>query len=182
MAERKALFLENCKKGYRFETYMCRSCLEESFERNMGADTQKANPRKITLGAQYFANAVSATLKAPEQHLHKVVRRCGYFHFQMQDANGQTPKISFTADRKHVYNEELDQLTLESFFSDAPGILDIFKNEVESCKNAIETEENIDTPEGFHSFIRSLFGRYGIESEFDTALSELMASPELKLH
>jgi hypothetical protein len=182
VAERKALFMENCKKGYRFETYMCKSCLEESFERNMGLSVQKANPRKIELGAQYFANAVSASLKAPGQHEHRVVRRCGYFHFLMQDANGLTPKISFTADRKHVYDEELDQLTLESFFSDAPGILDVFKNEVESCKNAIETSENLDTPDGLHAYIRSLFAKYGIESEFDVALSSLMASPELKLH
>jgi len=182
VAERKALFMKNCQKGYHYETYMCKRCLEESFKRNMGSNTQRTNPRKIEFGAQYFANVVSATLKAPEQHQHKVVKRCGYFQFQFQDAYGSTPKVSFSAERRHLYNEELDQLTLESFLSDAPGILDIFYGEIASCRKAIETANGMDTPDGFHSYIRSLFSEYGIEPEFDAALSSLMDSPELKLH
>ena len=32
VAERKSLFLENCERGYRYETYMCRECLAEGGE------------------------------------------------------------------------------------------------------------------------------------------------------
>ena len=182
VTERKALFIKNCQQGYHYETYMCRRCLEESFEKNLNLDIQKTDPRKTELSAQYFANVVSATLKAPDQHKHKIVRRCGYFNFQLQDAYGNTPKISCTAEQQHMYNEKLDRLTLKSFLSDAPGILDIFYNEINYCRNVIETSNAMDTPDGFHFYIRSLFSLYGIESEFDTALSYLMTYPELKLY
>ncbi len=182
VVERKNLFLRNCQKGNSFETYMCRKCLEESFFRNFSPDIQASNPRKIELGTQYFANAVSAALKAPEQHKNKVVKKCGYFQFQLQDAYGKTPKVSFSAERRHLFDEELDELTLESFLSDAPGVLDIFLNEINSSINAIETCDGMDTPDGFHIYIKSLFSQYGIEAGFDTALSFLMDDPELKLY
>lgn len=182
VVERKRLFLENHADGCRTETYICRKCLEDSFERNMGPDAQKANRRKVEFGAHYFANAVSASLKTPKQHIQKMVRRCGYFQFQLQDAYGKTPKISFTSERRHHYDEELDQLKLESFLSDAPGILDVFYNEIESCRNAVDTTDGRDTPEGFHQYIRSLFDRYGILPQFDTALTRLMESSDLTLY
>ena len=182
VAERKALFLRNCKKGFQYETYMCRDCLEESFKRNMGPDAQKNSPRRIELGAQYFANAVSASLKAPDQHHYKVVKRCGYFQFQLQDAHGKTPKISFTAERRHTYEQALDQLSLEGFLSDAPGILELFYKEIDYCRAAVDRTDHVDTPEGFHGYIRSLFSAYHIESHFDKALSSLMTVPKLKLY
>ena len=182
VAERKKLFVKNCQKGNRFETYMCRKCLEESFFRNFGPKIQASNPRKIELGTQYFANAVSVSLKAPDQHKNKVVKKCGYFQFQLQDAYGKTPKVSFSAERRHMFDEELDELTLESFLSDAPNVLNIFLNEINSARNAIETSDEMDTPTGFHSYVRSLFLEYGLVSGFDTALSFLMDDPELKLY
>ncbi len=182
VAERKKLFLKNCQKGFGFETYMCRKCLEQSFFRNFGPDIQKSNPRKIELGMQYFANAVSAALKAPQQHKNRVVKKCGYFQFQLQDAYGITPKVSFSAERRHQFDEEVDELTLESFLSDAPGVIDIFLNEIKSSKNAIETSDGLDTPDGFHIYVRSLFSQYGIEHGFDAALSALMDYSELKLY
>lgn len=182
VAERKKLFMENCQKGNNFETYMCRKCLEESFLRNFGPAVQASNPRKIELGTQYFANAVSASLKAPEQHINKVVKKCGYFQFQLQDAYGKSPKVSFSAERRHMFNEELDELTLESFLSDAPGVLENFFNEINNSKNAIETLDAMDTPAGFHSYVRSLFSEYDLESGFDSALSSLMDHPELRLY
>jgi transcriptional regulator with XRE-family HTH domain len=182
VAERKTLFMKNCQKGFGFETYMCRKCLEQSFFRNFGPDIQKSDPRKIELGMQYFANAVSTALKAPEQHKHRVVKKCGYFQFQLQDAYGKMPKVSFSAERRHQFDEQLDDLTLESFLSDDPSVIDIFRNEINSAKNAIETADGIDTPDGFHSYVRSLFALYGIEHGFDSALSALMDYSGLKLY
>lgn len=182
VVERKRLFLENHKNGCRTETYICQKCLEDSFERNMGPEAQKTNFRRVAFGADYFANAVSATLKSPEQHIQRIVKRCGYFQFQLQDAYGKTPKVSFTSERRHHFHEELDELKLESFLSDAPGILDVFYNEIESCKHAVDTSHQRDTPEGFHQYIRSLFDRYGILPQFDRALAGLMESPSLTLY
>ena len=92
VAERKALFLENCNRGYRYETYMCKACLEESLARNIGPEAQQADPHKVALHVEFYANAVAATLKAPEQHHHRIVDRCPYFQFQIQDADGEAPK------------------------------------------------------------------------------------------
>jgi hypothetical protein len=182
VAERKKLFLENCRKGYRFETYICQGCLEESLKNNIGAEARNTDPRKADLFARYFANAVSAFLKCPDQHLHRVVKRCTYFQFQIQDAHGDNPKVSFTSDRRHYFHNEWEQLNIEGFLSNAPGITDLFFQEVEKCRTAARHTEKINTPDGFHSYIRSLFALYGMAGPFDLAMAQLMETPELRFH
>jgi hypothetical protein len=117
---------------------MCLECLAESLERTVGPAAQIANPRKVELYAKFYANAVSATLKAPDQHLHRIINRCPYFQFQIQDADSLTPKVSYTAMRRHEYGEAYDQFTLESFLSDDNAIVTLFKNEVKLCMAAID--------------------------------------------
>ncbi len=180
--ERKSLFAENCRKGTRYETYICKKCFEESLIKNIGPVAQAENPKRVELFTRYIANAVSATLKKPEQHIHQIIKRCAYFEVQIQDADGKTPKINFTAMRKHFFNEEWDQLNLQSFLSDAPGITDVFFNEVERSRSAADQEDAIHTPDGFHAYIRERFGDHGLESVFDTALAGLMDSRELKFY
>jgi transcriptional regulator with XRE-family HTH domain len=182
VAERKTLFMENCNRGERFETYMCRECLAESMERTVGLTAQIANPRKVELYAKFYANAVSATLKAPDQHLYRIVNRCPYFQFQIQDADSLTPKVSYTAMRRHEYGEAYDQFTLESFLSDDNAIVTLFKNEVKLCMAAIDPKAECDTPEGFHAHIRDHFSAFGMAACFDAALAELMETSELRFH
>ena len=182
VTERKDLFLENCTKGFRYETYMCKSCLEESLEKNIGPSAVKTSPVKVELFTKYFANAVSASLKFPDQHYHRVVRQCASFQFQIQDAHGENPKVSFTSDRKHNYNNNWEQLNMEGFFSNAPGITDLFFNEVEKCRNAVDENGDINTAEGFHVYIRSLFDTHSLGRQFDQALAELMEYQGLKLY
>ena len=179
VAERKTLFLENCNRGERFETYMCRECLAESLERTVGPTAQIANPRKVELYAKFYANAVSATLKAPDQHLHRIVNRCPHFQFQIQDADSLTPKVSYTAMRRHEYDEAYDQFTLESFLSDDNAIVRLFKNEVELCMAAIGHTGERHTPDGFHAHIREHFSAFGMADCFDAVLAELMETPDL---
>ena len=180
--ERKALFMENFIKGFRYETYMCKDCLEESLEKNIGYAAAQASPVKVDLFTRYFANAVSASLKFPDQHLHRVVKRCPRFEFIIQDAHGKNPKVSFTSDRKHSYNNHWEQLNMEGFISNAPGITDLFFNEVGKCRNAMEETAGINTPEGFHAYIRSLFETHNLGRPFDHALAELMEYQGLKLY
>ncbi|MGM0393559.1 MAG: hypothetical protein ACQEQ5_03925 [Thermodesulfobacteriota bacterium] len=182
VAERKNLFMENCRKGYRFETYICQGCLEESLKNNISRQSQKSNPRKADLFAGYFANAVSAYLKFPDQHRHQVVKRCTYFQFQIQDAQGDTPKVSFTSDRRHYFHNEWEQLNIEGFLSNAPGITDLFFQEVEKCRMAARQTDGPNTPQEFHDYIRGLFVSHGMGSAFDRALAELMDTPELTFH
>jgi transcriptional regulator with XRE-family HTH domain len=181
VAERKSLFLKNCKQGARYETYMCRECLEESLERNIGPAAWHVDPRKVDLYAEFYANAVAATLKAPNQHCHRIVNRCTYFQFQIQDADGATPKVSYTAMRRHNNQKAGDQLTLESFLSDDAAIVALFKNEVAQCMAALEPTGG-HTPEGFHAFIRERFASFGMADRFDAALTKLMVSPGLFLY
>lgn len=182
VAERKELFLENCRKGHRFETYICQGCLEESLKNNIGKEAQTAHPRRALLFAKYFANAVSAFLKFPDQHLHQVVTRCTYFQFQIQDAHGENPKVSFTADRRHYFHNEWEQLNIQGFLSNAPGITDLFFQEVEKCRTAARQTEEPNTPQGFQNYIRDLFVSHGMGEAFDQALGELMDTPGLKFH
>jgi hypothetical protein len=182
VAERKKLFLENCRKGHRFETYICQGCLEESLKNNISRQSQKSDPQKATLFARYFANAVSASLKFPDQHRHQVVKRCTYFQFQIQDADGGTPKVSFTSDRRHYFHNEWEQLNIEGFLSNAPGITDLFFQEVEKCRIAARQTDGLNTPQEFHDYIRDLFVSHGMGPAFDQALADLMETPGLKFH
>ena len=182
VAERKSLFLKNCKRGHRFETYMCRQCLEESLQRNIGPEAQSADPRKVDLYAKFYANAVAAALQAPGQHIYRIVNRCTYFQFQIQDAEGTAPKVSYTAMRRHNYDEACDQFTLESFLSDDAAIVALFKNEVEQCIAAVDPSGSDDTPEGFRAYVEERFSTFGVADRFDTALAELLKSPDFIFH
>lgn len=180
--ERKSLYLENCTRGFQYETYMCKDCLEECLEKNIGPDAVNTSPVKVDLFTRYFANAVSASLKFPDQQLHRVIKRCARFEFIIQDAHGKNPKVSFTSDRKHSYSRNWEQLNMEGFLSNAPGITDLFFNEVEQCRNAVTKTKNINTPEGFHAYIRSLFDAHDLGRQFDQALAGLMEYKGLKLY
>lgn len=180
--ERKALFAENFTKGFRYETYMCRDCLGESLEKSIGASAVQVSPVKVDLFTKYFANAVSASLKFPGQQLHRVIKRCTRFEFIIQDVHGKNPKVSFTSDRKHSYNNNWEQLNMEGFLSNAPGITDLFFHEAAKCQNSIEETDHMNTPEGFHDHIRSLFESHNLGQQFDRALASLMDFQGLKLY
>lgn len=182
VAERKALFLENCNKGHCFETYMCRKCLEESLERNIGSEARRADPHKVGLYVKFYANAVAASLKAPAQHLHRIVNRCTYFQFQIQDAGGTSPKVSYTAMRRHDFIEASDQLNLESFLSDDAAIVALFSKEVAQCIAAVDHTGDRHTSKGFHAYIRDRFAFFDLGAPFDEALAVLMDAPDFHFY
>jgi transcriptional regulator with XRE-family HTH domain len=182
IAERKALFLENCNRGHRYETYMCKTCLKESLVRNIGPPAQQNEPHKVELYAQFYANAVAASLKAPHQHLHRIVTRCPYFQFQLQDADGHAPKVSYTAMRRHDFANASDQFTLESFLSDDPAIVGLFKDEVNHCRNAIDRDDQESVADHFPAFIKDQFADFGLADPFDASLDALMKTSGFRFH
>lgn len=182
VAERKKLFLENCARGEKYIAYMCKGCLEESLDRRIGARAQASDMEKVVLYARYYANAVSATLKFPDQHFHKVVRRCTHFQYQIQDAEGTSPKVSFTANRQHFFQKEWEQLNIEGFLSDAPNITELFLKEVDKCRDGLDENEAIASPAGFADYIRSQFDLHKVLPLFDKELDTIMAQEGLVLH
>ncbi|MCG8614871.1 MAG: hypothetical protein MI802_01535, partial [Desulfobacterales bacterium] len=181
VAERKALFLENCKKGTRYETYMCRGCIEDSLDKHIGVRAQQASMERVTLYTRYFANAVAASLKFPDQHRHLVVRRCTHFQFQIQDADGSAPKISFTSNRPHMFHKEWEELNIEGFLSDAPGITEIFATEIEKYRDGLKEAEAVSSPEDFSDYIRAQFTLHNLTDLYDRTLESFMGEPDLVL-
>ncbi len=182
VAERKTLFLQNCHKGHRYETYICRECLDESLRRSLGTNTWNNDPNYIKLLARYYANAAAAFMKFPRQHIHRIVNRCSIFKSQIQDADGPAPKVSFTARREHRLGVDCDQLTLEGFLSDNQTTVGLFMNEVNRCRNALDTTDDRHTPEGFHAYLRAIFLAHGHGETFDTAFKTLMKTSEYVFH
>jgi hypothetical protein len=160
---------------------MCRACLEESLKRNIGRRHKRPIRAKSILYVKFYANAVAASLKAPDQHLHRIVNRCTYFQFQIQDAAGKTPKVSYTAMRRHDDIDACDQLTLESFLSDDAAIVALFKNEVTHVPLPGIAGGGHPSND-FHAAIQNEFARFGLDRQFDVALAVLMDSPGFHFH
>jgi hypothetical protein len=125
---------------------------------------------------------VAASLKAPDQHLHRIVNRCTYFQFQIQDAAGKSPKVSYTAMRRHDPIGSCDQLTLESFLSDDAAIVALFNNEVAQCVATRDHSVGGHPSKDFHATIQNKFGTFGLDIQFDAALAVLMESPGFNFH
>ena len=181
ITQRKALFLENCRQGMRYETYICRECLDLSLERNIGAKAQKTDPNRVNLVAQFYANVAAATLKFPDQHIYGLMDRCTYFQFQVQDADGDNPKVSFTTTRNHPNDTKWEAPHIQGFFSNAPGITDLFLAEVDHCRQASAQLPQLNTAQGFVDHIRARFDHHGVRPLFDRAFDQLMAQPEMTL-
>ncbi len=181
VTQRKALFLTNCHRGLRYETYICLDCLDMSLEKNIGAKAQDTDPERVNQVARFYANVAAATLKFPDQHIYGLMERCPYFRFQIQDADGANPKVSFTSIRKHAGSPNLDAPHVQGFFSNAPGITELFLAEVDHCRAAARALGELNTARGFTDHIAQKFGHHGVGPLFAEALERLMAQPEMVL-
>ena len=180
--QRKALFLKNCKAGMEFETYICRECLGLNLEKNIGPIAQAQNMARVEQVAQFYANVISTVLKFPDQHRYGIMDRCPYFQFQVQDAKAPHPKVSFTSVPRHPRETKWEAPHIQGFFSNAPGISDLFMAEVDYCRTSAGQNPDLNTPDGLATHIRNLFKIHGVVSLFDRALDSLMARPGLILH
>ncbi len=177
--ERSENFLRNLEKGFLSETYICRDCMDDYLERHISAQARNEFPRRAHLATQYMANALSLSLKRPDQHKVYIVERCPYFHFMIQDADGKTPKVSYPGRKLHVYDNEYDKRMLEGFTTDLPHIVAHFRHEVDMCRGAVTQETKDGYPELFKKYIFDIFTQHGMAEQLHKELAPLLDSDEL---
>lgn len=177
LKERSAVFLENCTAGSHTETYICRRCFEDYVDTNLGKAAEIHPARRKDLVLRYLANALSLSLKQPQQHQILIMERCPYFHFLMQDADGKKPKVSYPGKKIHSYNNESDKRNLEGFTTDLPQVISHFRHEIEMCKTAVPTEMMINFPQSLNEYFFSIIERYDLTDQFQVILNRLMQSP-----
>jgi transcriptional regulator with XRE-family HTH domain len=182
LQERQQIFQQNLKKGFFSSTYICRDCFSEFLNRNIGKEAQRDAPRRSRLTVQYIANALSLSLKRPQQHKIFLIERCPYFHFMIQDADGDTPKVSYPGRKLHAYNNEFDKRMLEGFTTDLPHIVSHFRHELDMCSRAVKSEDEKSFPVGFQQQLFSAFQQHGLKEQLQESLDTLMAEPELKFY
>ncbi len=176
IAERRSLFLENCRRGYRFETFICRHCLDDYLKRQLDPSAEPNRGRHRESVVRYFANAIAAIRRSPLQHRTSIVERCAYFHFQIQNAEGRRPKLSFPGRKIHHFDNDAEQMNLEGFTSDAPGMLQLFFSEADLCRRAAVEELERDYPDGLVAYLAQCFRSHGLEGELSAAVDHLLRS------
>lgn len=175
LVERRELFAANLSAGHRVETYICKSCLDDYLVRHIGPAARQENPRRAELVVQYLANALSLALKRPDLHQIRIMERCPYFHFLMQDADGKQPKVSYPGHKLHVFNNEHDMRMLEGFTTDLPLIVGQFKNEVEMCRRATVVQLVEGYPDAIVDYFADKIRELGMADSLEANLGELMA-------
>lgn len=182
LCERQEIFQHNLQKGFSSQTYICKDCFSDYLLRNIDKNAQKENPRRCHLTIQYIANALSLSLKQPKQHRIFIIERCPYFHFMIQDANGDTPKVSYPGRKLHSYNNEFDKRMLEGFTTDLPHIVSHFRHELDMCSSAVATEQREGFPEEFKKQLFTAFDEHGLKEQFQNSLETLMAKSEITFY
>ncbi len=179
LKERMALFRKNCSAGSRLETYICRTCLDEYLERHLGPPARKKNPQRAELVIDYLANALSLSLKLPQIHRIYIMERCPYFHFQIQDADSQQPKISYPGRKLHLFNNHFDKRNLQGFTTDLHHIVHHFRQEATMCRGAILPEFVKKYPLSLEQYFLSVFKQFSMVELFEKRLSILMQKEEI---
>ena len=179
--DRLDTFRANCKAGFKNIGYICCHCFSESLDRNLKFCAKTGDESKLTQLAQYYANAISCTMKFPEQHQLYIVERCSQFQFLMQNAESKSPKVIFSGQSPHAFNNPYDQLNLEGFSTDASSFVNLFRMEIAMCESSVNKEDPRNTPQGLSDYIYSKFVKWDAGHLYDAALQKLLATPELTL-
>ncbi|MDJ0780839.1 MAG: hypothetical protein QNJ22_02655 [Desulfosarcinaceae bacterium] len=177
--ERRELFIANLEAGCRLETYICKSCFDDYLARHIGPTPRREHPRRAELVVQYLANALSLAIKRPQLHQIRIMERCPYFHFLIQDADGDHPKVSYPGRKLHVFDNEYDMRMLEGFTTDLPLIVGQFKNEVEMCQRAADVALIENYPDTMLAYMTERVDRYGMAALLKRRVSALLKRPAL---
>jgi transcriptional regulator with XRE-family HTH domain len=162
--ERKTIFQESCKAGTRFETFICRHCLEEYVKKIMHAN-QGNQPDLIM---RFFANAAAAIRANPDQHRTWIMERCPWFDYMIQGDNRKDPKVFFFGKKSHDYGADNEQSNLQGFTSDSPAMIELFRKETQMCRSAIDPQLEENYPAGLIRYFYQLFTPYGCEEKFES--------------
>lgn len=174
--ERKRLFLKNCRKGHRFETCICKACLKDYLKKHLDPAATPLKGRHRDNVIRYFANAIAAIQRNPLQHRTMIMERCPYFHFQIQNADGKRPRLSFPGRKMHHFNNDFEQMNLEGFTSDAPAMLSLFFAEADLCRQAAVKELEADYPATLIAWLTERFQEHGLGDALSAAVDELLRS------
>ena len=172
--ERKKVFYKSIARGCRFETFICRDCLERYLERNLEADSEH---RRLIV--QYFANVLGAVKHNPEQHLMQIVDRCCFFVFQIQGSDSEKPKVFFFGKQPVEHGANVMHQALQGFASDAATMVALFEQETELCRRTINAEVDRSYPINFIKYVTNLFERQGLGRELESAAEEVDRGGEL---
>ena len=182
LAERRQLFVAGCHRGNRIDTYICKTCLDDYLARHLGPAARRENPRRAELVVHYFANALSLALKKPDIHRIYIVKRCPYFHFLMQDADGPHPKVSYPGRKMHVFDNQYDKHMLAGFTTDLPAIVTLFKNEIGMCKAAVDNTLYEKYPQCLCDYLYDRFAAFDLEEKLKNSLAGLMETSRLNFY
>jgi transcriptional regulator with XRE-family HTH domain len=162
--ERKAIFQEGCDAGTRFETYICRNCLEDYVKQVMAVN--QGNQSELVL--RFFANAAAAIRANPDQHRTWIIERCPWFDYMIQGADRDAPKVFFFGKKCHDYHAENEQSNLQGFTSDSPAMIELFRKETQLCRRAIDPQLEKNYPQSLIRYFRQLFTPYRCEEKFES--------------
>jgi len=182
LKERKQIFKKSCRQKSRLETYICRHCLEEFLEKNLVNPPEEGRRNHQKQVVRFFANALNAIKRNPEEHRIRIVDRCASFVFQIQNAEGNHPRVFFLGQKPHRFDNEKNQMTLKGFLSDSPQMVGLFLKEAQFCREATSIEINDNYPENLYAYWRQLFARNGLEGDLEDALAVLMDRAELTFY
>jgi hypothetical protein len=173
LRQRKDVFLENCKKGYAFDTYICKRCLADYLEKQFGSAPEAGQPDRRAMVVRFFANAIRAITMNPKQHRTRIVERCTFYHFVIQRAGGKHPRIFFLGRKPHHYDNIHEQQNLEGFTSDSPSIIALFTKEADLCHRAGDEAIGRDYPKNLIAYLKALFKRFGQQKALEKALKTI---------
>ena len=162
--ERKAIFQAGCDAGTRFETFICRHCLEEYVKKVMHAD--QGNQPELVL--RFFANAAAAIRANPDQHRTWIMDRCPWFDYMIQGDDRDDPKVFFFGKKSHEYGADSEQSNLQGFTSDSAAMIELFRKETQLCRRAIDPQLKSNYPGSLIRYFNQLFAPYGCEETFES--------------
>jgi transcriptional regulator with XRE-family HTH domain len=165
--ERKAIFQKSCDEGTRFETFICRHCLEDYVKKVM--ETDQGNQPDLVL--RFFASAAAAIRADPEQHRTWIMERCPWFDYMIQGDDRDDPKVFFFGKKSHDYSTTHEQGNLQGFTSDSPSMIELFRKETRQCRSAVDPQLEKNYPDGLVHYFRQLFAPYGCDETFESFMN-----------
>jgi transcriptional regulator with XRE-family HTH domain len=165
--ERKAIFQQSCDAGARFETFICRHCLEDYVKTAMAAG--KGRQRELVL--RFFANAAAAIRSRPDQHRTWIMARCPWFDYMIQGNDRDDPKVFFFGKKSHDYGITNAQISLQGFSSDSLAMIELFRKETDLCRSAIDPVLEENYPDGLIRYFKGLFTPYGWDRKFESFMN-----------
>jgi transcriptional regulator with XRE-family HTH domain len=166
--ERKAIFQESCEAGTRFETFICRQCLEEYVKKIMDAN-QEGQPERML---RFVANAAAAIRANPKQHRTWIMERCPWFDYIIQGDDRDDPKVFFFGKKRHDYGATNEHRNLQGFTSDAASMVELFRKETHLCRSAIDPQLKKNYPDNLIRYFRQLFAAYGYDETFESFMNQ----------